>query len=947
MASTLTRPSWMTRTAIAATLVAGALQACAADPEITERDEARRIAADRGWPVRVDLPDGRSAALMRLVDGKPAYYVTHNLDAADSLSTDECWPTGASGFDLTGNDVDLGVWDEGAVFTQHGEFEGRAVQMDDPFYYSYHSTHVTGTMIAAGIWPGDEDYPAGQSRGMSWEAEAWCYDWDDDVNEMADAAAMGLLTSNHSYGYATGWVYGNFGNGTAWYWLGDTDLSAVEDAAFGFYTDISQAWDQVTYARPYYLPVTSAGNDRGEGPSPGTGHWYWDWTAEDWAWSTATRNRDGNADGYDSISHNSLAKNVLTVGAVYDVIGGYQTPTGVTMSSFSCWGPADDGRIKPDVTGNGVELFSPIASDSGWDWWASASGTSMASPNVTGSLGLLIEQWRRLHPSADDLRAATLKALVLHTADECGAAPGPDYAFGWGLMNTRSAAAVILADAGGAAHISEETLHQGEVLELWVVPSPSVDELRVTLCWTDPPGAIPDWALDPPDKVLVNDLDLRLHAPLAGTDSLPWVLNPLIPSAPATRGDNNTDNVEQVLITVPGTDGFLLRVTHKGTLSGGSQAFSLVITGAEYVGPFVDCNANGVFDADDIALGFSPDCDLNAVPDECQLDTDGDSIPDECDTCPGFDDAADEDGDGWPDGCDTCPGLDNPTNIDTDQDGLGDGCDNCPKTPNPGQLDSDGDGVGDACDRCPGFNDLADLDVDGIADGCDNCPDRFNHDQADRDGDGIGDMCDGCPDDPLKSEPGICGCGELDVDSDGDGALDCEDICPGVDDFLDTDGDGVVDCVDRCPEDPDKSLPGACGCGEPDVDNDGDTKFDCGDNCPDDPNLTQADADADGVGDACDNCPDVPNPSQRDADSDGLGDACDDTPNGPVVPSDTSNDGSNQNDGTGGDTNDDASSAGQDQPGTGGDQVSACGRGVLGMVPLAALGLCLLRRRPQ
>ena len=54
-------------------------------------------------------------------------------------------------------------------------------------------------------------------------------------------------------------------------------------------------------------------------------------------------------------------------------------------------------------------------------------------------------------------------------------------------------------------------------------------------------------------------------------------------------------------------------------------------------------------------------------------------------------------------------------------------------------------------------------------------------------GDGFGDGVDGtcgddCPDDPNKLEPGKCGCGISDVDSDGDSVSDCNDQCAGVDD---------------------------------------------------------------------------------------------------------------------------------------------------------------------
>ncbi len=50
----------------------------------------------------------------------------------------------------------------------------------------------------------------------------------------------------------------------------------------------------------------------------------------------------------------------------------------------------------------------------------------------------------------------------------------------------------------------------------------------------------------------------------------------------------------------------------------------------------VDCNDNGIDDAQDIADGTSEDCNENGVPDECDIadgvseDLDGDGIPDEC-----------------------------------------------------------------------------------------------------------------------------------------------------------------------------------------------------------------------------------------------------------------------------------------------------------------------------
>ena len=126
-----------------------------------------------------------------------------------------------------------------------------------------------------------------------------------------------------------------------------------------------------------------------------------------------------------------------------------------------------------------------------------------------------------------------------------------------------------------------------------------------------------------------------------------------------------------------------------------------------------------------------------------------------------------------------------------------------------------------------GFNDLTfvlqywgpctevDDDIDGIPNCLDQCPGQ--DDNLDTDGDLTPDCLDGCPDDPLKTDPGICGCDVADDDTDLDGVADCVDQCPGQDDNLDTDGDLTPDCLDGCPDDPLKTTPGVCGCGVPET----------------------------------------------------------------------------------------------------------------------------------
>jgi hypothetical protein len=191
----------------------------------------------------------------------------------------------------------------------------------------------------------------------------------------------------------------------------------------------------------------------------------------------------------------------------------------------------------------------------------------------------------------------------------------------------------------------------------------------------------------------------------------------------------------------------------------------------------------------------------------------------------------------------------------------------------------------------------ADSDGDGVPDNRDNCRMITNTDQIDSDGDGVGDACDDCPDDPVKTEPGICGCGVVDSgDTDGDGTVDCNDGCPndlnktqpgicgcGVAD-TDSDNDGTADCNDLCPNSHNKTAPGVCGCWVADSDSDEDGKPDCNDLCPADPNkiypgicgcgIVDIDTDEDGVADCIDNCPTVVNTDQLDSNRNGIGDAC-------------------------------------------------------------------------
>ncbi|MCF6342451.1 MAG: S8 family serine peptidase, partial [Bacteroidales bacterium] len=380
--------------------------------------KVQQYAAEHNVPVYQELADGRTIQMVDVRDGQPFYYVTHNLGAAHTTRASELWEGGSSGLDISGEGYEqLGSWDAGHVRKTHQEFvdqgASRAIPMDGNYASHYHSTHVGGTLIAAGI--------VADAKGMSYGGKLKYWQWSNDNSEMAAAAANGLEISNHSYGFLTGWNW----TGSSWQWTGNSSVSPTEDYRFGFYTGDSRAMDQIAFNAPNYLIVRSAGNDRGEGPGD--------------AGQNGKPEKDGGADEYDVISHESIAKNIMTVGAVKEVMN-YTGPSSVKMSDFSCWGPADDGRIKPDIVGKGVDVYSTMNGSN--TSYASLQGTSMSSPNVAGSMALLQLHYQNTH-GATPMRSATLKGLVLHTADEAGDHPGPEYHFGGGLMNTKRAASII------------------------------------------------------------------------------------------------------------------------------------------------------------------------------------------------------------------------------------------------------------------------------------------------------------------------------------------------------------------------------------------------------------------------------------------------------------------------------------------------------------------------
>ncbi len=525
---------------------------------------------NNNWPHFDKTSDTDAAELMGIDGGRVLVYHINNVNAAITTAANLVRDNPFYG--VVGSNVVAGVWDAGAVRKTHQEFKNNRVTIIDNVAMQSHATHIAGTIAAKGTYS--------RAKGMTTAAKIDSYDWVYDTAEMANRALAApgesgkIQISNHSYGYIAGWYYAYKEN--KWYWYGTWGYR--ESDLFGIYSSKAVTWDTVCYNAPYYLPFKAAGNDRTDNaPGTGTTFKYFDgatWTTK--AYDPATDPPADFADGgFDTIMDISNAKNIMTVGSVSDaIINTNRVVSQARMEAYSGWGPADDGRIKPDIVANGAGVTS---TDSGSDTsYITKTGTSMATANATGSAALLVEYYQKLFNLP--ITSAMLKGLIIHTADDLPPV-GPDYRSGWGLMNTKKAADYIYLQHKytNADIMHNHVLNTANPTNSFVAKWDNVHPMKVTICWTDPPGPAQS-GLDSRTPVLVNDLDLRVISP-DGVTNFPFVLCATNPAALATNADNNIDNVEQIIIPSPVTGNYTIAVSHKGILQDGEQYYAIIMDG--------------------------------------------------------------------------------------------------------------------------------------------------------------------------------------------------------------------------------------------------------------------------------------------------------------------------------------------------------------------------------
>ncbi|GAB4370852.1 MAG: hypothetical protein Kow0062_05940 [Acidobacteriota bacterium] len=267
-----------------------------------------------------------------------------------------------------------------------------------------------------------------------------------------------------------------------------------------------------------------------------------------WRLDFAILQSQSNAGNQDSRPQ-AWAKNIISVGGIrhHDTLDTGDDNWG----SGASIGPAEDGRIKPDVS---YWYDSIYTTTTGSGYTAGFGGTSAATPESAGVLGLLIQMWAENVFGTDPQGAtvfeklpsfSTLKALLINTAVQYPFSGESDDLTrvhqGWGRPSARQAYDL----AGRSFFVDQEfNLQVDGMASFDVQVEPGEPELKVTMVYPDPPGTT--------SATLhrINDLDLKVTSP-SGT--VYWGNNGLKANnySQPGGGPNTVDTVENVFVQNP------------------------------------------------------------------------------------------------------------------------------------------------------------------------------------------------------------------------------------------------------------------------------------------------------------------------------------------------------------------------------------------------------------
>ncbi|MFL9833283.1 S8 family peptidase [Chryseobacterium terrae] len=571
---------------------------------------AKRYGTNRSPEVLKQIEEQRSFLAGFMPNGKPYFNSLNDFRQSKNSNADYIQDgqiTGLTG-SFNGENIKITVFDGGRIFGGHTLFNNIANRITNKesstMNYSAHSTGVAGFIGAkdynfTGSFGSAATFTNLSLRGVAKNSTMDSYAFSTTTlpgDATTSTVFQKILTaqpkvSNHSYGTNQGWTDAAIPG--AWYWTGEYDAGNSYDLQGTYFTN-DQNYDNIVYSNPSYIIVKSSGNYYGMGPFGNSMPKYYENSSGNVVQFSSTDILPPNncANGYDCIGPGSLAKNIIVVGAT-DILPTlderYSDQFDVFKSGYSSAGPRDDGGIKPDISAVGTDVVTGYTAENtvGSSSYQYGSGTSYSAPIVTGIIGLWTQINKQLFSGAE-LNAASAKTLMIHSAYEAGE-NGPDPWTGWGFINAKKGAELLVAKANNTIIFKDETLNSNTV-NTNTVKASGTTPLKVTISWIDPAFVIPanmSWtdAYNNRNSRLVNDLDLRIIDIVTNTVYYPWKLNANNPMDIATKGDNTVDNVEQVVLDNPVAGRtYRIEVTNKGTLvndagTAAPQNYSIIVTG--------------------------------------------------------------------------------------------------------------------------------------------------------------------------------------------------------------------------------------------------------------------------------------------------------------------------------------------------------------------------------